>query len=132
MRILPAIASSGNACKEECKYLECLLKDILKKYVDPELQPDTSEEAIVLSLREKNREIINVGDGSVAITIMCPTLEALDDLWQMYASDKLCRMFINAFIPGELRASVTLSVSVDEAAVQRSRQQLMSQGESLC
>ena len=129
MRIRPATAIGG---EQECKDLECQLKDYLKRYVDPELQPDSSDEAIVPSLREKNREIINVGDGSVAITIMCPTLEALNDLWQMYTSDKLRCMFINAFIPEELRASVTLSVNVDEAAVQRSRQQLMSQGESLC
>ena len=39
-------------------------------------------------------------------------------------------MFINAFIPEELRASVTVSVIVDEAEMQRSRSQLMSQGES--
>ena len=39
-------------------------------------------------------------------------------------------MFINSFLHEELRASVTVSVIVDEAEMQRSRSQLMSQGES--
>ncbi|KAI0219331.1 hypothetical protein LSAT2_029094, partial [Lamellibrachia satsuma] len=46
-------------------------------------------------------------------------------------NNSLRRMFINAFIPEELRASVTVSVIVDEAEMQRSRSQLMSQGTSL-
>ena len=78
------------------------------------------------------REIVGVEDGSVVFQIMCPTIEALDDLWCICTSGRLRDMFVEAYVGEELRSSVTVNVTVDEAEWRRCRQQLLPSGERPC
>ena len=75
------------------------------------------------------REIVGVEEGSVVFQVMCPTVEALDDLWCICNSGKLRDMFVEAYVGDELRSSVTVNVTVDEAEWRRCRQQLLPSGE---
>ena len=76
-----------------------------------------------------HRVIDHIEEGSVVIWVMCPTLEALDDLWQIYTSGKLQQMFLDAFIRDEHRKAITINLTVDKGEWQRCRQQLLSRGE---
>lgn len=90
-----------------------------------------NDNELLAKIEKNNRKVIKVDDGSVVITIMCPTLEALNDLRQMYTDGKLLQMFVEEFVPEELRSSITLSVTIDETEMQCCRQQLIT-GEWQC
>ncbi|ELT98186.1 hypothetical protein CAPTEDRAFT_192039, partial [Capitella teleta] len=44
------------------------------------------------------RRILGIREGSVVFCVECPSVEALDDLWELCQSGKLARMFQNAFV----------------------------------
>ncbi|KAI0240605.1 hypothetical protein LSAT2_008668 [Lamellibrachia satsuma] len=105
----------------------------LKRIVRAGISPKTisARKRILETLSELvrlRREIVGIEDGSVVFCVMCPTLEALDDLWQICTSGKLRQMFLDAYIRDEHRKAVTINVIVDRTEWQRCRQQLLSPG----
>ena len=87
---------------------------------------------VQLKLLKYGREIKDVMVGSVIFSVMCPTLEALDDLHELYISGELARMFTYAYVADEYRQCITLTVTIDETEWQRCRAHLLSTGETLC
>ena len=81
---------------------------------------------------ESGRMIKDVWDGSIILSVMCPTLEALDDLHELCISGELARLFTYAYVADEYRQSVTLNVIIDETEWQRCRAHLLSTGETQC
>ena len=91
----------------------------------------SAAKALIERLSEFDRCIERIMPGSVTFSIMCPTLEALDDLHdELYTSGALTRMFTNAYITGDY-CSVTVNVTIEEIEWQRCRTQLLSTGETL-
>ena len=85
----------------------------------------------ISELARLRREIVGIEDGSVVFRVICPTLEALDDLWQICTSGKLQRLFIDTYVKEEHRGNITINVSVNETEWQQCRQQLLPPGEHL-
>ena len=85
----------------------------------------------LLMLQEWDRQIERIEAGSIIFSVMCPTLEALDDLYKLYTSDELTRMAISAYITDEYPKDTTLRVTIDETEWERCRTQLLSGGELL-
>ena len=136
-----AAAGSSKDHSEDIKNIQAsIMKKMLKiqlmtsSEMSRELISIEIERMICLHSRliEYDREIKDVTGGSVIVSIMCPTLEALDDLHQLFMSGKLARMFTNAYVADEYRQSVTLNVTIDETEWQRCRAHLLSTGETLC
>ncbi|ELT98437.1 hypothetical protein CAPTEDRAFT_205544 [Capitella teleta] len=53
---------------------------------------------ILARIENLGRRILGVRVGSVVFYVECPSVEALDDLWELCQSGKLARMFQNAFV----------------------------------
>ncbi|ELT91616.1 hypothetical protein CAPTEDRAFT_211634 [Capitella teleta] len=53
---------------------------------------------ILAELGRYGRRILGITVGSVVFCVECPSVEALDDLWELCQSGKLARMFQNAFV----------------------------------
>ena len=83
----------------------------------------------LLELTQFGREISSVGSGSITFSIMCPTVEALDDLYELTTSGKLNRMAIDAYITEEYPQGTTLNMTIDETEWKRCRAELLSAGE---
>ena len=87
---------------------------------------------ILIELTKFGRVIKDIAPGSVIFTIMCPTLESLDDLYEMYTSGKISRMFSDAYLTDENREKgVTISVTINEVEWQHCRTQLHPTGETV-
>lgn len=108
------------------------LKRIVRAGISPKTM--TARKRILETLSELarlRREIVGVEDGSVVFRVMCPTLEALNDLWEICTSGKLRRMFVDAYVKEEHRGNITINVTVDKTEWQRCRQQLLPPEPSL-
>ena len=109
------------------------LKDIVSSKVSPEsIRHRRTIIATISELTKLGREIKDIAPGSVVFTIMCPTLESLDDLYELYTSGKLSRMFSDAYVTEDIRQKgVAISVTVDEVEWQHCRTHFHPKGETL-
>jgi len=108
----------------------------LKRVVRAGISPKTmnARKRILETISELvrlRREIVGIEDGSVVFRVMCPTLEALNDLWEICNGGKLRRLFVDTYVKEEHRGNVTINVSVNETEWQQCRQQLLPPGEHL-
>ena len=83
---------------------------------------------IQTELTRHGRKITYVKKGSIIFSIMCPTLEALDDLYNLYTSGQLTDLATDAYITDICPEGTTINVTIDESAWNRCRAQLLSIG----
>ena len=88
--------------------------------------------SILNQLTELHRKIKDIAPGSIIFTIMCPTLESLDDLHELCTSDQLSHMISDACLTEEYRdKGVAVSATIDEEEWQHCRTELQQTGEIL-
>jgi len=108
------------------------LADIARSDGSPEsIREHTEVVNFLRELMQLRREINSIGSGSVIFSVMCPTLEALDDLHVLCYSGKLTQMAIDAYLTDDQSEDTTLTVTVDETEWTRCRALLLSVGEYL-
>ncbi|XP_063438399.1 uncharacterized protein LOC134719320 [Mytilus trossulus] len=84
----------------------------------------------IKSMCKYGRIIEDMFSGSIIFLFNCPTLLALDDLWEIYLSGKLKEMFNSAFITDELKhkygaSTARLEVVISQEAYHRARSELL-------
>ncbi|XP_071141077.1 uncharacterized protein [Mytilus edulis] len=84
----------------------------------------------IKSMCKYGRIIEDIFSGSIIFLFNCPTLLALDDLWEIYLSGKLKEMFNSAFITDELKhkyraSTARLEVVISQEVYHRARSELL-------
>ncbi|ELU13510.1 hypothetical protein CAPTEDRAFT_187038 [Capitella teleta] len=86
---------------------------------------------ILAELGRFGRRILDITEGSVVLDVECPSVEALDDLWELCQSGKLARMFQEAivtdsFLQRHKVKSVSLCVAIHSTEYSTYRRVLLS------
>ena len=128
---LPSASLSNAELKKKIERSILLISDqtLARMSASNSEVPPTDDMAFLRSLTQFGREITSLATGSVIFYIMCPTVEALDDLYELYTSGKLTCMAIDAYITEEYPEGTTLRVTIDETEWKRCRAELLSVGE---
>ncbi|XP_052096600.1 uncharacterized protein LOC127731799 [Mytilus californianus] len=84
----------------------------------------------IKSMCKYGRVIDDIFSGSIIFLFNCPTLLALDDLWEIYLSGRLKEMFNSAFITDELKhkygaSTARLEVVISKEVYHRARSELL-------
>jgi hypothetical protein len=84
-------------------------------------------------LQKFRREILGVGEGSVVYYVLYPSVEALDDLWNMCESGQLSTMFHDsiakrAFLRKHKIMKLTVHVKIHPEEYEECRKFLLAQG----
>ena len=108
-------------------------KDIYEQLVAPGsdgqltvVKPDN------LSILEKDgRSVSNTETGSILFDIFCPTIESLDNLWELYTNGALLRHFNDVLHVEEIKEKhgakdINLNLSMTEAIVEICRGEIMA------
>ena len=82
---------------------------------------------LILLLMSNYRTLVNVSEGSVIITVACATLIGLDELWDMFKSNKLKGVFEEAFLTdASKKQRLSLSVNMSRDDYLSCRQKLLT------